>query len=112
MTNDEIFWKNYSDTLAEAEELTTKRMEAYVADESILDFWINGPNDLVYEINKKMLRLRRQFKQGLTETTKGSPFDSVSDELIDMINYCAFLRAYMVLNNIGNTKIGDPDLPF
>jgi len=98
------FWKEYYKALEIAAQLTKDRKKAYCADESILDFWINGPQDLVYELHKKVMRLRRQFKMGLTEKTKGSTVDSLNDELIDIINYSAFLKAFLEVRPIENTN--------
>ena len=87
---DYTFWDLYKAAFQEAQDLTKDRMPQYVGDESILDFWIHGQNDLVYEINKKMIRLRRQLKTDKPcETT-----DRIDDTIIDMINYLAFLKAY------------------
>ena len=86
-----LFWMNYSSVLKEAKVLCEDRMPVYVGDETILEYWINGAQDLLYEINKKSLRLRRLFKSSQTSETA----DKIDDQLIDLINYSAFLYAYL-----------------
>lgn len=95
-TADEYFWEEFSRILKDAKKLTEARRKPYNADESILEFWINGPDDLVYELNKKVMRLRRQFKTDTFNLTRQTEsFDSVLDDLVDNINYSAFLYALL-----------------
>ena len=90
----ELFWDHYHKALSEAELMTAVKSKAYVADESILAYWINGPSDIIYELNKKIIRLRRQVRTG-EKFSKESGVDSIQDECLDIINYAAFLSAYL-----------------
>lgn len=92
---DEIFWDSFEETFNESKKLVKGRSKAYNSDESIIDYWINGESDLMYEINKKCIRLRRQLKEGLLEKSSEDTFDSIDDTLLDLINYAAFMRAYL-----------------
>jgi len=84
------FWKLYFEAIEKAQCLTEEKSKDYVGDESIYDYWINGVQDLLYEINKKVLRLRRQQKNKKSNLT-----DGIEDSAIDLINYSAFLYAFL-----------------
>lgn len=90
---DNIFWKRYKRILSKAMEISDDRQPSYVGDcSSILDYWINGENDLLYEINKKnkrLIGLHRLEAKPQKEPQKTA--DKIEDTLVDMINYCAYL---------------------
>jgi hypothetical protein len=57
------------------------------------DYWINGIDDLSYEMNKKLMRFR-----SVTALVKagGKPnFESEEDSLINNINYHSFAVAFL-----------------
>lgn len=92
-----LFWREYEAVFSECQNLVNNRMEVYVGKETILEYWINGQLDLLYEINKKNLRLRRSVhaeeKEKPSQLPPEKPEGGIEDQLRDMINYAAFLLA-------------------
>lgn len=84
------FIEQYNEALKRAEELFESKSKSYIGSDHIKDYWIHGIQDLVYEIYKKALRLTRTSKNGVYQNT-----DSIEDSAIDLINYSAFLYAYV-----------------
>ena len=93
---DKIFWDRYKKILNKAIGICEDRQVSYVGEaSSILEYWIGGESDLIYEINKKNKRLVGLHR--LESKPQGKPqktADKVEDTLLDMINYCAYLLAY------------------
>jgi hypothetical protein len=85
------FWEELAELQQGGIDMIHEKSKQYVANGRIIDFWINGPSDLVYEINKKCLRLKRQMKQD----QKDSKADAIEDTLVDLSNYALFLAAYL-----------------
>jgi len=98
MIDHDIFLEKYSEALERAEALfEEKSRSGYNSEgEDIFEFWINGCSDLIYEIHKKSLRLKRVYdlteKKGKTDSDL---IDNMEDSALDLINYAAFLWAYI-----------------
>lgn len=106
------FWERYQKAIDRAISLTKDRQDSYIGDgHFILEGAICGEESMLYEINKKNIRLKGllkvEAKQGKTtaETT-----DSVEDTLLDLINYSAFHIVYREMVANGSVDITIQDL--
>jgi len=90
------FWRLYDKAIEQAKALTKDRQESYIGEgRCILEGAICGEMSMLYEINKKNIRLKGLLK---TEAKHGEitseSTDSVEDTLLDLINYSAFHLVY------------------
>lgn len=76
--------------LDEAWNLMAGRSGGYNAQTPIPDYFIHGPQDLTYELHKKVTRLDNLLAGG-GEETQGA----VEDNCLDLIAYAAFLHALL-----------------
>lgn len=97
---DSEFWVLYEQVFERAKEIVQDRKGYYHSDkESIFDYWVNGTNDIEYELNKKLIRFRRILK---ASPNGKKTIDKVDDTLIDLINYAAFAYAYIKIKGLKN----------
>lgn len=93
---EKLFWSNYEKAIAKAKNICNDREGIYIGEvlsQSIMDIYINGEDDIKYEINKKVTRLRSLIeveRKGISPKTT----DSIEDTLIDLLNYAAFHYAF------------------
>lgn len=106
------FWERYQKAINRAISLTKDRQESYIGDgHFILEGAICGEKSMLYEINKKNIRLKGLLK---TEEKHGEitshSTDSVEDTLLDLINYSAFHIVYREMVKSGACEIDITDL--
>ena len=106
------FWERYQKAIDRAIALTKDRQESYIGEgHFILEGAILGEGSMLYEINKKNIRLKGLLK---AEEKHGKitaqSTDSVEDTLLDLMNYAAFHIVYREMVKSGVCEISLMDL--
>ena len=91
------FWEEYKSVLVKCQGICKDRSNQYIhssLNKSILEVFINGEEDIAYELNKKNIRLKSLLAREKESGIEPKTTDSIDDTLFDMMNYAAFQLAY------------------
>lgn len=84
-----------------AKDLISDRGQGYNVKASVVDYFPNGTQDLIYEIKKKITRTENALAAEYAGKNMTVIDGKVEDSILDGINYFAFLYAYYSLEKEG-----------
>ena len=99
-------YNNYLEKLTEecinnARKIRVSRKDIYTNTVLLEDYLLNGPQDLLYEIHKKNLRVLNMLRTGKWNPAGDNP---IWDNIYDIINYASLLYAFLKMQEGGNDK--------